>query len=427
MRRPLVYALSGFALFAGCAVYRSAPIEWEGESARWQDGPTNVCLSVAEIQTGAVAFSPELNALRLAHATARAKALASGYWQDPSLDFDYLRILRSSESPNIFGASLSLTIPLSGIPGLESKAAEAYARADWWTLVAAERATVSEAARLAITARELDRLTTRMADALSSEDCRAARQTVEKLVGIGELQPTERRALRTTERDLRQSLTDLAHEKAAAETELRRLLQLPPSCTFDWTCEETVPTAPTNQFVALDFIRAPTVRANLARLEGGENELQIEIRRQYPELTLGPAFSQEDGLNRIGPTASLSLPLWNRNRLGIATATGARDAARLEAVETWKSAVREWYSLKIEERNFHAENPFQHEVSPGSDKSAELHAIGEIAANDYLAFLYQELAGEVVHARRKIDYAIMVTRLEAIRDGLTLTLPSQKE
>ena len=61
---------------------------------------------------------------------------------------------------------------------------------------------------------------------------------------------------------------------------------------------------------------------------GGELELDREIRRQYPELSLGPAYTREDGYNRIGVTGSLTLPFWNRNRVGIATATGGTNTIK---------------------------------------------------------------------------------------------------
>ena len=62
-------------------------------------------------------------------------------------------------------------------------------------------------------------------------------------------------------------------------------------------------------------------------------------RRQYPSLTVGPAYGREDGLNRVGFVAGLTLPLWNRNRKAISRAETERDIARLDAIETWKELV----------------------------------------------------------------------------------------
>lgn len=81
------------------------------------------------------------------------------------------------------------------------------------------------------------------------------------------------------------------------------------------------------------------VKAALARVNGNEASLHAEIRRQYPNLTIGPAYAHEDGLNRIGFVAGLTLPLWNRNRKAISRTETERDIARLDAIETWKDLV----------------------------------------------------------------------------------------
>ena len=141
-------------LLAGCAAYEPAPIDWAKESAALAATPRKIELSVDDVRVRTVAFSPALNALRQAHAASKAKAAASGWWEDPALNADFLRILSAPENPLVYGGSLAFTIPLSGIPALEKRAAEAYAEADRWALVAAERDAAGEAAVEAVTARE---------------------------------------------------------------------------------------------------------------------------------------------------------------------------------------------------------------------------------------------------------------------------------
>ena len=70
-----------------------------------------------------------------------------------------------------------------------------------------------------------------------------------------------------------------------------------------------------------------------------EAALDAEIRRQYPDLKLGPAYANEEGLDRLGFTAGLTVPLWNRNRKNIAEATGVRDETRLKAIDAWRTCV----------------------------------------------------------------------------------------
>ena len=86
-------------LLAGCVAYQSAPIDWEAEVAGLGEEPSAVSFSLEDVRLRALAFSPELNALRLAHATSEAKAAAAGYWDDPSLNLDVLRVLKEPENP----------------------------------------------------------------------------------------------------------------------------------------------------------------------------------------------------------------------------------------------------------------------------------------------------------------------------------------
>ena len=152
--RRLPFALP--VLLAGCVAYEPTPIDWTKEAAALDEAPRQITLSVDDVRVRTVAFSPTLNAQRQSLAASAAKAAASGWWEDPTLNADFLRVLRAPENPLVYGGSLAFTIPLSGIPALEKRAAEAYAEADRWALIAAERDAAGEAAVEAVTARETE-------------------------------------------------------------------------------------------------------------------------------------------------------------------------------------------------------------------------------------------------------------------------------
>ena len=90
--------------------------------------------------------------------------------------------------------------------------------------------------------------------------------------------------------------------------------------------------------------------------------------------------------------AGVTLPLWNRNRKGIAEAEGARDEARQEAVRIWREVVLEaaaaWRTL---------ERLKNHSALPTRDLSAAdaLFDAGEITPLDYLAVREELLDGEL--------------------------------
>lgn len=413
-------ALAGVALllsFAGCALYEPRPVDWREEAARLGDAPACVTLSVAGVRARAAAFSPELNALRLSRATSEAKAEASGWWEDPSLEVDWLRILQSPEHPLVWGGSLTFSLPLSGIPGLERRAAAAYAEADRWALIAAERAAAGEAAVLAVTARELNAAGAAIGRFISSSNYLSACATAARLADAGEVERVDAEQLAADAREWTRTALELAHEQLAAESALRRTLLLSPACEIGWA-RETAPVAfPTNAYAPADFTNAPSVKAAVARLAGGEAELDREIRRQYPELSLGPAYSREEGFNRMGLTAGLTVPLWNRNRVGIAAARGARDEARSAAVEAWRDAVRAWHDLKQEATRLHAQDG----LPRGTLENAErLYEAGELDAPGYVGAVHRYLTETVAAARLRIDRESLAERMKSIVEGMNV-------
>ena len=135
----------GAGIYAGCRNVAPAPIDWPHEAAVWSDAVTNrVTLSAASARDLALILNPEINALRLSRQNAEREALAAGWWEDPAFDLESLRILRGGPHPWILGSGLRFSLPLTGIPGLEKRAALAYARADALAVAAAERELLAE-------------------------------------------------------------------------------------------------------------------------------------------------------------------------------------------------------------------------------------------------------------------------------------------
>ena len=411
----LLFALPAFLV--GCVAYKPAPIDWTKKAAALDKAPRQIELSVDDVRVRTVAFSPTLNAQRQSLAASDAKAAASGWWEDPTLNADFLRVLSAPENPFVYGGSLTFTIPLSGIPALEKRAAKAYAEADRWALIAAERDAASEAAVEAVTARETAAFAAKLAQTLDGTNYIGAIDVARRLADVGELSRADYEQLVADSREWRRISFELGHERAAAEASLREKMMLAPTCEITWRDAGCEPQMPTIDYAALDFTNAPSVRAAVARLAGGETELDREIRRQYPELSVGPAYTREDGYNRIGLTGSLTLPLWNRNRVGIATATGTRDAARLAAVTAWQSAVRRWHDLKLEQERLHVRGV----ESPADVADAErLYEIGELDAAGYVGVVHRALTEEQTSLRLRIDTAALAERMKSIIEGMSV-------
>jgi outer membrane protein TolC len=323
---------------SGCQNYTPAPINWESE---WRTDTTNHVHVASPDDAARLALvgNREINALRLKAARSHQVAQASGWWEDPSLDFDLMRILKPTDHPFLGGGALTFTIPLSGSLQREKRAADAYAAADRAKILAAEHALAAEARKTAVRLAALqDR--TRILNAFETDPrIMNAQKNVDALHDAGEISAPERATMRRAQHARRHHLMELARETAETEIALLRLTGLRPGTklTLAFTPEPPRTAPPAVDVRAL--IRHPDVVAACAELKGAEAALDAEIRRQYPDLKLGPAYANEEGLDRLGFTAGLTVPLWNRNRKNIAEATGVRDETRLKAIDAWRTCV----------------------------------------------------------------------------------------
>ncbi len=66
----------------------------------------------------------------------------------------------------------------------------------------------------------------------------------------------------------------------------------------------------------------------MAEYEVAERTFELEIRKQYPDLQIGPGYGLEDGQDQVLMGLSLPLPVLNANRQAIARAEANRSVAR---------------------------------------------------------------------------------------------------
>ena len=308
---------------------------------------------------------------------------------------DLLRIVNPAENPHLGGVALSLTIPLSGVTGLERRAAEAYAAADAADILAAEwdlRASARQAALRLLFAREtVQALRTFEADARVA----SALESAARLAEAGELSKIELASARLRRHQRVHRLREAEASEAEAEQALRQLLGVAPA--VDLAFRGNVLQEDGEKALSLRdplaLVRHPRVQAAVSRLAGGEAALETEIRRQYPDLKVGPAYSREEGMDRLGFAAGLTIPLWNRNRKGIAEAEGVRDEARFAAIRAWREVVQE-----ADAAQRHLARLTNHPPEPSSSR-AETEALleaGEISPLEYLVVHEEALDGELM-------------------------------
>ena len=384
-------AVLGALLFAGCRSYEARPIDWQAESDAWK-GVTNA-VRIASCEDAALIArigNPEVNELRLKCANTARVARETGWWDDPEFEMDLNRIVQSSQHPFLMGSSLTFAIPLSGAPKLDERAAEGYAEADAEAVRAAE---VNLAADAGVAYHRVASAQQREAALRAfTEDARMARarETAARLAESGELKTADVSAVRRRQHDRLHSLREAERETDEARAELRRILGLAPGVTLTVLSEDAADdaevaeaaSAATNALPALALVRHPRVHERLIRLGASETALEAEIRRQYPDLKIGPGFSHEEGQGRVGVVLGTTVPLWNRNRKAIAEAEGTRDEARLTAIQTWRALAQEAAAAQTRLRRMLDHPPAELQSAEEVEKLAEA---GELDTLGYLS------------------------------------------
>ena len=89
------------------------------------------------------------------------------------------------------------------------------------------------------------------------------------------------------------------------------------------------------------LLRRPDVRAALADYQASQSALQIEVAKQYPDITLGPGFLMDAGQAKWSLGLSLVLPLLNRNQGPIAEAEARRQLAAANFLTVQTRAIGE--------------------------------------------------------------------------------------
>lgn len=346
LRAFSVIALAGLA---GCQVYRPSPLDPPGHLEAWREqspssetvrefarqlaesepespvpfDPTDG-LTLGEAEVVALVYNPGLRVARLKAGVARAAAEHAGRWDDPELSIDVLKVVEGVPDPWVIGSALSLTVPISGRLGVEKARAEAVlhselaraAEEEWrvlrdlretWLSWSANRLRLEEAVRV-----------------VASLD--SVMETTEVLVEGGELLRTESALFKIEQESRKADLDRLRAQVTEGEQEIRSLLGL-------------APTAPARFLPAVAFAdpgdgETALAEANptLVRLRTehdiAEIGLQREIRRQFPDLTLGPQAEDDQGQSKVGLVGAIPIPILNANKGGIAAAVAEREMAR---------------------------------------------------------------------------------------------------
>lgn len=370
-------------------------------------------LTVAEGEVLALFYNPDLRLARLEAGVALATAENAGLWEDPEFGFDGAEVF-SPEGPFEYGLTLSLTIPVSGRLSVEKARARAAHEAELRRVVDLEwstRANVRHAWAAWTAAEGRARLLT---DAL--EQARALGEIVDSLESVGELSRIEARTLRAELIRMRTDRAEADLDSIRARVGLLALMGVSPHADI-----ELLPSFPTSTVERVDDPIARLIEANTllavrrAEYKTAEEALRLEVRKQYPDITIGGGYGNE-GDDRLLLGVSLPIPILNANRGGIAEARAERDHARAAAEVAFERLVADLAITRAELVSSRARRAvFEAELIPAFDAQA-----GEIAKLVELGEVDTMLLLESIRGGYEARSGLLELRLEETRARIAL-------
>lgn len=349
MRRFAAIAVPSL-LLAGCATYRPAPLDPSPEvlappvaavlatraseiSRPWLEPVTldlSRPLTPAAIATLVVVNNPDLRAQRARADVADAQVFAAGLLPDPTLSLGGSKVVTGPDPFADLASALTVDINALRTRGVTRAKGRADARQVRLDLVWAEWQAAGQArlqaAKVIATGRQL---------ALAQGSRDATQSILERTMraaGRGDLAGDKVATARLAATDAAGKLRTAQTSLAAASGQLDQLLGLPPQTSLTLAPVD-LPLPPPGA-VAL-FALAQENRTDLAALRAGYESQEATVHKavldQFPTLNLVLNNNRDSAGNLLsGAAVDFTLPLWNRNRGGIAIERATRSALKAE-------------------------------------------------------------------------------------------------
>lgn len=287
-------------------------------------------------------YHPELDVARARLGVAQAGVTTAGTIPNPTINGDLEKVLGSSgpPSPWVYGLNLNMPIDFLWKRGYRVEQAEHSAMA-----AGLELAEAGWRVRGRLRAAFVDHLL-----ALLELDARRFEETVRaeiatvllRRLAVGEIFRLDVDAAQAEFATAR--MATLASQGRVAESHavLAASIGVPDvalgGVRFAWSDLEKVPaedTLPLRSVVAAGLLNRLDIRRTLSEYAASEAGLQLELRKSYPEVTLGPGYLWDQGGKKFTIGLSVSLPIFNQNGGPIAEAEAHRKevAARFLAVQ----------------------------------------------------------------------------------------------
>ncbi|MEJ7933894.1 TolC family protein [Sphingobium sp. AN558] len=287
-------------------------------------------LSEAAIASLAVITNPDLKAQRARAGISNAQVFAAGLMPDPTISVGIDHLLSGADPVDALTGALGLNLNSLRTRAVVRQKAQAELRQVHSDLLWAEWQTAGQARLQAV---RIDALQRRFA--LAEEGRKAADRLLAHYAaaaGRGDVAADPLQTARIAASGAADVARQTEKDLATARLQLNRLLGLPP--------ETILTVAPMIRAEALPdadrlFAIAQSERADLRALRDGYAAQEAAMRKavldQFPTLDLTINGGRDTGRNvTLGPAIGFTLPLWNRNRGGIAVEKATREALKAE-------------------------------------------------------------------------------------------------
>lgn len=355
MQKILITAL---ALLAGCATYHAEPLAPEQMLAAYEARDLNapslrqyLVAHSGNSQTGwtpdrltlaAFYYSSELDAARARYSASLAAIDSAGERPNPTLSLP-IQYTAATTKPWTYGLALDIPIEIAGKRG--------YRIAQAQQLSSAAQLAIGQVAwqvRSQLRTALLDLFASQRREDLLQRQVTLQQELVEmaqQRTRLGEMASSDanqqRMALMRTENDLAAAHQSGLDARSRAATAIGIPLPALEVVTPDLSLfERPAPAIPADSIRRAAILNRTDLRAALDDYEASQAALQLEIARQYPNLSLGLGYSFDQGQDKYSLTPGVvNLPLFNHNQGAIAQAEAQRKEAAIKVEALQEQAI----------------------------------------------------------------------------------------
>ncbi len=335
------------SVLGGCAHYAPDPLPAALEATPLPAGPIFVRdyggvqseplaidlaapLGEAAIASLAVMANPDLKAQRARAGVSDAQVFAAGLMPDPTISLGIDHLLSGTDPVDALTGALGLDLNMLRTRAAVRAKAQAERRQVHTDLLWAEWQTAGQARLQAVRIDALERRFALAAQGRQAADSLLARYAA--AAGRGDIAADPLQTARIAASDAADVARQAEKDLATARLELNRLLGLPPGTMLTIAPMASADAPPDGDRL---FAIAQAERADLRALREGyavqEAALRKAVLDQFPTLDLTINGGRDTGRNvTLGPAIGFTLPLWNRNRGGIAVEKATREALKAE-------------------------------------------------------------------------------------------------